>query len=176
MEDITMIKVDSKRAAWELVNKLFPTDYFKDEERSKRAGYPILYSTEEGRNAWISDLNDRLEINIGAETINVWIEKPESLETNEEKNQFAEELNTWLGAYTEDVIKRVMTKLDEIIADKSTRKMISELHQRTHQEEASMIDSFRWALGGTVTTSWRDSCLTHAKSYRDVLYDLWIKE
>lgn len=55
--------VSSVKEAWELASRLFPTDYEKDEDRSSRAGYPIYYSTAEGTNAWISDLNNRLELN-----------------------------------------------------------------------------------------------------------------
>lgn len=61
------IKVSSRDKAWELADKLFPTDYMKDEESSGRAGYPIYESTaENGRfaGAWISDLNCTLELNI----------------------------------------------------------------------------------------------------------------
>lgn len=57
------IKVSSVEEAWELADRLFPTDYEKDEERSNRAGYPIHYSTKEGVNAWISDLGNMLELN-----------------------------------------------------------------------------------------------------------------
>lgn len=170
------ITVNSRKAAWELANKLFPTDYLKDEDASSNAGYPVYWSTDRDRNAWISDLNCRLEINIGAETTNIWIEEPEALETEEEKMKFAEELNTWLGYYTDEVIERVMSKMDQIIADKRSRFMIRELHKRTHKEEESMVDSFRWALGGDSPRVWRHTATTHASSYRDVLYDLWINE
>ena len=72
------ITVRTRREAWNLADKLFPTDYAKDDSASENAGYPIWMSTEEGRNAWISDLNDRLEINIGADTTDIWIEDDDS--------------------------------------------------------------------------------------------------
>lgn len=40
------MKVSSVKEAWELANRLFPTDYEKDEDRSSRAGYPIYIITE----------------------------------------------------------------------------------------------------------------------------------
>ena len=72
------MKVSSVKQAWELANRLFPTAYEKDEERSRRAGYPIHHSTAEGVNAWISDLGNRLELNYpNGESENIWIEEDE---------------------------------------------------------------------------------------------------
>ena len=39
------IKVNSISTAWEVAASIFPTDYKKDEESSKRAGYPIYTTT-----------------------------------------------------------------------------------------------------------------------------------
>ena len=70
------MKVNSREQAWIEADKLFPTDYIKDAEKSEAAGYDIYYSTCEGVNAWISDLEDRLEINLATgETVNIWIEE-----------------------------------------------------------------------------------------------------
>lgn len=70
-----MIKVDSKKAAWELANRLFPSDYAQDERGTKNAGYPIYKSTNPEMNAWISDLGDRLELNYpNGHSENIWIE------------------------------------------------------------------------------------------------------
>lgn len=44
------IKVNSISTAWEVAASIFPTDYQKDEESSKRAGYPI-YKTKQDRNS-----------------------------------------------------------------------------------------------------------------------------
>lgn len=72
------MKVSSVKEAWELANRLFPTDYEKDEERSIRAGYPIFYSTANGVDAWISDLGNRLELNYADGKLeNIWIELDE---------------------------------------------------------------------------------------------------
>lgn len=70
------MKVRSKEEAWNKADVIFPTDYIKDEVRSGRAGYDIYYSTTKSVNAWISDLGNRLEINLeNGETINIWIEE-----------------------------------------------------------------------------------------------------
>lgn len=82
------MKVTSVEKAWEAANRIFPTDYMKDEQSSQRAGYPIYRSTADHVNAWISDLNCRLEVNIqnpdtkNIESTNIWIEEePEIIET-----------------------------------------------------------------------------------------------
>lgn len=62
------IKVNSISTAWEVAASIFPTDYQKDEESSKRAGYPIYKttSTDESFSGFhISDLNTRLEVSMG---------------------------------------------------------------------------------------------------------------
>ena len=54
--------------AWEAANKLFPTDYQKDEESSQRAGYPIYRSTAVDHfHFYICDLNDRLDLELESE-------------------------------------------------------------------------------------------------------------
>lgn len=72
------IKVNSISTAWEVAASIFPTDYQKDEESSKRAGYPIYKTTSTDENFsgfHISDLNTRLEVNMGAETVTIWIKE-----------------------------------------------------------------------------------------------------
>ena len=39
------IKVSSVSEAWRAAARIFPTDYEKNEENSKRAGYPIYETT-----------------------------------------------------------------------------------------------------------------------------------
>jgi hypothetical protein len=73
-----MIKVKNKEEAWQEANRLFPTDYEQDAQATLNAGYPIYYSAAEGNTSWISDLGDRLELNIvtkkkGVESISIWI-------------------------------------------------------------------------------------------------------
>ena len=70
------MKVRSKQEAWSKADVIFPTDYIKDDARSESAGYDIYYSTAEGVHAWISDLGDRLEVNLATGgTVNIWIEE-----------------------------------------------------------------------------------------------------
>lgn len=69
------MRVNTIQDAWNEANKLFPTDYEKDEESSQRAGYPIYCSTCEGMYYnYICDLGDRLEVNLSDGTsTNIWI-------------------------------------------------------------------------------------------------------
>lgn len=74
------MKVNSREEAWRQADRFFPTDYVKNEAASANAGYPIYQSTsdsEEYRFAQIADLNTRLEVNDGIQTINIWIEEEE---------------------------------------------------------------------------------------------------
>lgn len=70
---------NDKKAAWAIADELFPSDYVHDSSRSQRAGYDVYMSTFPGMDAWISDLGDRLEVNLpDGQTVNVWIEAPRS--------------------------------------------------------------------------------------------------
>ena len=73
------MKATSREQAWKMADEIFPTDYAKDERASMAAGYGIYWSTADGVNAWISDLSDRIEINLpNAKSINIWIvEEPQ---------------------------------------------------------------------------------------------------
>lgn len=79
--------VATKEKAWQLADKLFPTDYSRNEPDSLRAGYPIFNTTSTDskyKGFHISDLNAALELNMGAETIRINIQDQEA----EIKNNF----------------------------------------------------------------------------------------
>lgn len=77
--------VNSVREAWSKANEIFPTDYMHDTDCTRRAGYDIYWSTRPGCTAWISDLGNRLEVNLpNGESINIWIEEPETVEETAE--------------------------------------------------------------------------------------------
>lgn len=57
-----MIKCTNHEEALQIAFRLFPYSTSLDHERSKRAGYPIYYSSDI-ENAYICDLNTRIEIN-----------------------------------------------------------------------------------------------------------------
>ena len=57
-----MIKCTNHDEALHIAFRLFPYSTTLDHERSKNAGYPIYYATED-ENAYICDLNSRIELN-----------------------------------------------------------------------------------------------------------------
>lgn len=72
------MKANGRDEAWRIADRLFPTDYQKDDAASERAGYPIYETTstdEKFAGFHISDLNTRLELNMGCETVTIWIEE-----------------------------------------------------------------------------------------------------
>lgn len=130
--------VTSIREAWAEVQKIFPTDYEHDTSRSERAGYPIYYSTAAGMNAWISDLGNRLEVNLpDGKSVNIWIEAPveatasDSAEENEdsgsatkeERKETAKRIRNLTYWYTKEYVKELDNKKRE---DAAVKKMEAE--------------------------------------------------
>lgn len=71
--------VNTIEQAWNKANELMPCDYMHDSARSKNAGYDIYFSTCAGKVCWISDLGDRLVVNLpNGESVNIWIEDEEA--------------------------------------------------------------------------------------------------
>jgi len=71
--------VNSKEQAWKEANKLFPTDYEKDEAASQAAGYDVYRHPSLNYYNRICDLGDRLEVltgEFGENVTNIWIEAP----------------------------------------------------------------------------------------------------
>ena len=131
-----MIKVRNREEAWQEANRLFPTDYEKDERASQNAGYPIYMSTAEGENSWISDLNCRLELNIynkktkGIDSINIYIEfEPEITETVKWSSSDIRNMcikNEW---YTAGDIKAYSKMLDFVEDNEPTKLNIWKVAQ-----------------------------------------------
>lgn len=65
--------VKTPQDAWKIADMLMNTDYERDDKASERAGYPIYNATDRSVPEWISDLTDRLEVNRGGKTTNIWI-------------------------------------------------------------------------------------------------------
>ncbi len=80
--------------------------FMKDNERSERAGYPI-YTTEKN-DEWVSDLGSRLEVNQGAESMNIWIDPHKGIM----EYQLADAL---------EVIDNCIYKIDDNISTELTR-------------------------------------------------------
>lgn len=117
--------VTSIKDAWNEAQRIFPTDYAEDKQRSKRAGYPIYHSTADGVNAWISDLGNRLEVNLpDGKSVNIWIEAPveKSEEAapvlSEERKEVARRLQRITFYYTEEYVEDLAKKEKEDAAIK----------------------------------------------------------
>lgn len=81
------MKVTSRDAAWAEVNKIFPTDYEKDEASSARAGYDIYRHPTLNYYNRICDLGCRLEVltgESGENVTNIWIEETDAQDYGEQ--------------------------------------------------------------------------------------------
>ena len=139
--------VTSIRDAWAEVRKIFPTDYEYSTERSERAGYPIHYSKASGVNAWISDLGNRLEVNLpDDESANIWIQAPAEATTSnstentknteetedtgsatkEERRETAKRIQRLAYFYTVDYVQEMDNKKREAAAVKEMQAAATE--------------------------------------------------
>ena len=134
--------VTSIRDAWAEVQKIFPTRYEHDASRSERAGYPIYYSTASGVNAWISDLGNRLEVNLpDGKSVDIWIQSPaeatatsnrtENTEdtgsaTREERRETAKRIQRFTYYYTKEYVRELDNKKREDAAVKEMEEAATE--------------------------------------------------
>lgn len=95
-----------------------------------------------------------------------------------EQKAFAKKLQVWLGEYTQAVFEHVMKQIEEIINNTFALKMIDELYERTLKEQEDEIRHIEFALGyeGDNLDGFHNHPLEHSDSYRDILYDLYIKD
>lgn len=96
----------------------------------------------------------------------------------EQRDEIAELFESWLGMYTEEVIAQVAKRTDEIINDDFSMNLIRELKVRQDKEKEERIRDFAYILGRADGTTFgvHNHSLTHSKSYRDVLYDMYIMD
>ena len=91
----------------------------------------------------------------------------------------AEMLAPWLCKYSHEVVNHVMAKVDEIVNDERTMRMIKELNEREQSEYTDFTMHLRH-LGSDYETFAKydphNHALTHAGSYRDILYDMYIAD
>lgn len=94
-----------------------------------------------------------------------------------EQKEFAKKLQVWLREYTQEVFEHVMKQMDEIISNEFALKMIDELYERTLKEEKDEIMHIEFALGHEDVNldGYHLHPLEHSNSYRDVLYDMYIR-
>lgn len=133
--------VTSIRDAWAEVQKIFPTRYEHDASRSERAGYPIYYSTASDVNAWISDLGNRLEVNLpDGKSVDIWIQAPAEADTSdstkdtedsgsatkEERRETAKRIQRFTYYYTKEYVHELENKKREDAAVKEMQDAATE--------------------------------------------------
>lgn len=96
----------------------------------------------------------------------------------EEREEIANIFSTWLKPYTTEIIIKVLEKSDEILSNEFAINMIKELHKREQEEKKEFSNDMARLLidfDSYKEFNPHNHCLTHSKSYRDVLYDMYIK-
>ena len=96
----------------------------------------------------------------------------------DEKKEVSALFANWLKDYTYEVIKHVMARAEEILNNEFAMNMLRELAKRENQEKGNFTRSIEDMLYDFKTFGDydpRNHVLEHSKSYRDVLYDMYIR-
>lgn len=100
----------------------------------------------------------------------------------DERQELAELLEAWLSPYVDRVHIKVLNQLPQIVENEMAMKLLRELKARQDREKYDRIMEIKYRFhdlekGKKIDqdASFGSSCLTHSKSYRDILYDLYIK-
>lgn len=180
-----IMKANSRQEAFEMVMEIFPGEFEEDRPATEKAGYKVYRG--ENYYDYVCDLGDRFEVNLAdGRTINVWIKEEKKMTIKEwrentplkEQREFATKLQCWLGQYTDQVYKSVMLRIEEILNNPAALNLINELYERTQKEIKAEIDTILYASGyeeDILKFGLHNHPLEHSKSYRDILYDMYIK-
>ena len=104
--------------------------------------------------------------------------KFEEITNNDERDEIILLFSNWLKDYTNDVIIRVMAKSDEIIINDFAMNLLKELKKREDKESVYFDNNISRLLldyDGFKEFDTHNHPTTHSSSYRDVLYDMFIK-
>ena len=96
---------------------------------------------------------------------------------NNNKEYCTKIVANWLKNYTSDVVVRVMKKYDDFINDETTYKLLDRLYELENKEDTSFIIDIKNMIEYGVKDDTID-CIRiseYSNSYRDVLYDLYIR-
>lgn len=101
------------------------------------------------------------------------------IEDYTKKHEVAELFAVWLRDYTHEVIRYVMGRADEILTNPDTMTLLRELKEREEKEAKDFKNSLEFMLRDYEQFAKYDphnNALTHANSYRDILYDRYIRD
>ena len=96
-----------------------------------------------------------------------------------ERKEIAKLIANWLKEYTHEVVVKVLEKREEIINNEFTMNMLKELYKREEEEQKEINNSIQSLLeyfDEHKEFDIHNHCLTHSNSYRDVLYDMYIRD
>lgn len=94
-----------------------------------------------------------------------------------QRGQVAALIENWLSYYTDEVIAQVMPRIDEILNNEFAVNLLQELKDREEQEKHDRTNSFVYYIAHPEEPyGIHRHPLTHSKSYRDVLYDMFIRD
>jgi hypothetical protein len=94
-----------------------------------------------------------------------------------EQCEVAELFTNWLKPYTQQVVNRVARQANEILENDHAMTLIRELYKREAKEQKDFESHLKYLLDdykGFAKFSPHNHATTHAKSYRDILYDMYI--
>lgn len=95
-----------------------------------------------------------------------------------EQCEVAELFTVWLKPYTKQVINRVARRADEILENEHAMNLIRELYKRETKEQKDFESHIKCLLDdykAFAKHSPHNHALTHAESYRNILYDMYIE-
>ena len=98
--------------------------------------------------------------------------------TREERNEIVLLFANWLNQYTHEVVVNVMEKREDILNNEFAMNLLRELKERDEKELKDFNHSIGNLLGDFDTYkeyNVHSHPTTHANSYRDILYDMYIK-
>ena len=125
MSKVEKIVVKSNEDAWVQAAEILGCSFYYDKEASTKAGYAIHKGISEV-NCWISDMGNRLEVNMSnGDTVNIWIEEDERFTAAEVKlivNNARRELDAIANIV--DFVKGmdITDSADEVLALMSRKK------------------------------------------------------
>jgi len=96
---------------------------------------------------------------------------------SEETKELSKKLRVWLHPYTQEVYEKVMGQMPEILKSEMAMHLLTELYNREMKELAEEESTIAYDLSDNdgKFTHIHLHCLEHSSSYRDVLYDLYIR-